>query len=125
MSYYTYHNLEVETGKHTVREISEAIHEERNGIFFGFTTKIIPNDQNYKHLAFYGCDSVKWYDEMSDMTEFSKSYPDAIFTVTGEGEDQGDVWEHQYQNGVSRSRYIIQEWSPWSGPAFKHKDKAV
>lgn len=38
-------------------------------------------------------DSCKWYDSNSDLIKFSKTRPDAIFCLEGEGEESGDVWK--------------------------------
>ena len=33
------------------------------------------------------------------MKEFSKLFPIALFSLSGEGEEQGDIWVEYYQNG--------------------------
>lgn len=122
MGYYTYHDMTVRTGKHKDCDIMEAIQAERNGIFYGIDTRRVSTEHNYEEFELYGSDNVKWYDEESDMIEFSRKFPDAIFTVHGTGEEQGDVWEHEYQNGCERYRYIKQCWTEWSRPEFKHEN---
>jgi hypothetical protein len=44
-------------------------------------------------------DSCKWYEHDSDMINFSKQFPDALFTLNGEGEEAGDIWITYYKNG--------------------------
>lgn len=46
-------------------------------------------------------DDTKWYDHHDDMLKFSKVFPEALFELYGEGEEQGDVWKKYYQNGKS------------------------
>lgn len=43
----------------------------------------------------------KWYNYKEDMLEISKMFPDLIICIHGEGETQGDVWNHYFQNGKS------------------------
>ena len=56
---------------------------------------------------------VKWYTEPTDMKKFSKKFPDAIFIVSGYGEEHNDVWEHRYKNGKMEERHQIFAWSEW------------
>lgn len=54
-------------------------------------------------LGFY--ESVKWYDHDEDMLEVSKKFPDLLFCLCGEGEDQGDIWENYYNAGRMQACY--------------------
>lgn len=47
----------------------------------------------------YGGQSMKWYDSDADMKNLSKNYPALLFTLSGEGEDSGDIWRAYYRNG--------------------------
>ena len=49
----------------------------------------------------------------ADMKKFSKKFPDAIFIVSGYGEERNDVWEHRYKNGKMEERHQIFAWSEW------------
>lgn len=44
-------------------------------------------------------DRCKWYDHDSVMKSISKQYPDALFKLTGNGEESPDLWVKYYQNG--------------------------
>ena len=44
-------------------------------------------------------DSIKWYDCDSDMLTLSRMYPNHIFTLHGDGEEQDDKWQAVYVNG--------------------------
>jgi len=47
-------------------------------------------------------EEAKWYDCEKDIKEFSEKYPDALFTMWGEGDDAGgDYWKLYVQNGLS------------------------
>lgn len=47
-------------------------------------------------------DSVKWYSADNDLKEFSKRYPSAIFELSGEGEEAGDLWKLYAKNGKAQ-----------------------
>lgn len=42
--------------------------------------------------------SCKWYDCKEDIKEFSKSHPDVLFLLEGEGEEAGDIWKFYARN---------------------------
>ena len=46
---------------------------------------------------------TKWYEHESDMKAISERFPDVHFTLSGEGEEQGDIWEKQFVNLLMRS----------------------
>lgn len=55
-------------------------------------------------------DSCKWYDHEKDMKAFSKKFPNVLFTLHGEGEEAGDVWNKYFVNGkmqVARATIAI------------------
>ena len=41
----------------------------------------------------------KWYEHQEEMREFSKLHPSVLFTLHGEGEENGDIWDEYYLNG--------------------------
>jgi len=47
-------------------------------------------------------DSCKWYGHHDEMLAISKKYPDALFTLHGEGEETGDIWTKYYRAGKSQ-----------------------
>ena len=44
-------------------------------------------------------DSCKWYDHDDDMEEFSAKFPGSLFILSGNGEENGDMWRSYYING--------------------------
>ena len=47
---------------------------------------------------------TKWYDYEKDMLALSSLFPLLPFTLHGEGEEQGDVWERVYLGGKLTKR---------------------
>lgn len=80
MGYYTRHELEILEGN-------------------DYAT---PYKQEISELADYGyCfeDEIKWYHHTEDMLKYSKKHPNTLFKLTGEGEEQPDMWQEYYKNG--------------------------
>ncbi len=44
----------------------------------------------------------KWYEWQEELVEFSKKYPNALFEMSGEGEESGDIWKAYILNGKSQ-----------------------
>jgi hypothetical protein len=44
-------------------------------------------------------DWCKWYNHTDEMLAMSKAFPDVLFTLSGEGEENGDLWKKYYLNG--------------------------
>lgn len=91
MGYYTSHELKTSL----TNEIEE--------------TKIIANFREVCENAKYAisdegyCEEpIKWYDSEKDLREFSKSYPEVLFTLIGSGEESGDLWMLYVKNGKAQ-----------------------
>ena len=56
------------------------------------------DENEYAEYAING-NKCKWDDHEKDIKEFSQKHPDAIFQLTGEGEESGDLWIEYYKNG--------------------------
>jgi hypothetical protein len=54
---------------------------------------------SYTSFPYMFEERVKWYDHRKDMIRVSKDYPDVLFTLSGEGEEPGDVWKEYYLGG--------------------------
>ncbi len=58
------------------------------------------------------CDMIKWYDHESDLAFISKQYPEVLFTLSGDGEESGDIWKKYFKGGkkqVARAQIVIDE----------------
>lgn len=43
--------------------------------------------------------SESWFSHEEDMKEFSKKYPDHLFTLWGKGDENDDDWKCYFKNG--------------------------
>lgn len=84
MGYYTRHELVVVVG-------DNSLIEEFRGSCEGASYAISENGD--------GEESCKWYDHAADMKKFSILHPEALFKLSGECEESGDIWREYYQNG--------------------------
>jgi hypothetical protein len=60
-------------------------------------------------------DSVKWYNHEDELEAFSKRFPDVLFTLSGEGEESGDIWRKYFVNGkkqVAKAKITFDEFDP-------------
>jgi hypothetical protein len=93
MGYYTAYTLHVDKN------------EEAVGAY------IAESDDTDLHYIFSDSDindwfgNAKWYEHDDDMCKLSSKFPEVLFTLTGEGEETGDVWRKWYQNGT-----LVEEW---------------
>jgi hypothetical protein len=59
--------------------------------------------------------SCSWYGHVEDMVEFSKQYPNIVFTLSGEGDETGDLWRKYFKDGkvqVVRAVFTFQPFDP-------------
>ena len=87
MGYYTRYELEVVEGN------DELIGEFRED-----------NENAQWAIDNYGDseEECKWYTHGEDLTAFSKKHPEALFKLSGEGEESGDMWAQYFKNGKSQ-----------------------
>lgn len=96
MGYSITYNLKVHTGEKSIKDIYSEW-EEGKFDFEGFDYAIDDNGEM--------CDSVKWYDHEKDMKQLSLQYPNSVFLLTGEGEENDDIWQKYFKNGKIQSCY--------------------
>ena len=84
MGYYTRHELEIVKGDN---ELIEQFRE-------------VSEDASYAiDSAGDSEESCKWYRHQDELKNFSLLHPEALFKLSGEGEDSGDIWHEYYQDG--------------------------
>ena len=84
MGYRTNHTLEIQQGSNDlIQELRECCEEA--------SYAIQPNGDTGEEC--------KWYRHEDDMKAFSLKHPEALFKISGEGEESLDLWCEYYKNG--------------------------
>ena len=100
MGYYTQHELEVIAGDNSlIVELREECEEAEYALE--------ENGDTY--------DACKWYSHERDMRAFSEKHPEALFRLSGEGENAGDIWVEYYRNGKMqqcKAKIVIPDFDP-------------
>lgn len=96
MGYTTYFTMSRLDGAPFTNEERQAL------IDLGVFTEETENGNN-ETIRF--CASSKWYSCMEDMRLLSKSFPDTVFKLHGEGEENGDLWDAYFKGGMSQECY--------------------
>lgn len=52
-------------------------------------------------------DTCKWYDHEKDMRFVSTKHPTVVFLLTGEGEEQPDLWHKYFKNGKMQTARAV------------------
>lgn len=108
MGYYTRHEMELvpygeELNKNDAINIARDLNE-----ISGYTWHAYDNGIEVD-------DEMKWYDHDKDMIKLSLMYPDILFKLEGEGEEQGDHWKNYYMNGKvqkTRAQITFEDFDP-------------
>lgn len=105
MSYNTMYSLRIRTKNPDgfTAELSDRISmalEDRGVV--GYALEYRPDlveENGRTMLWFSGMEPVTWYNCNTDMQEISTLFPDCVFRLHGDGEDQGDLWNAYFMNG--------------------------
>ena len=98
MGYYTTYTMIAKgaVSEDVTKQIDKALEEK------GIIGYILDRGYYYdkeKFISWDCADMAKWYDHEEDMCAISLLFPDVTFQLSGEGENQGDLWEEYYHNG--------------------------
>lgn len=58
-------------------------------------------------------ESGKWYEHETDMRVFSKEIPEVLFTLHGEGDENGDIWKKYFLNGKCQVAKAVIQFLPF------------
>lgn len=70
-----------------------------------FIRDIQPEYGSVFALEFDESDGLRWYDHEKEMKQLSKEFPDVLFKLHGEGENNGDIWDKYFMGGKMQSCY--------------------
>ena len=99
MGYYTQYQLAWEPHDQEVEIFLEANEE----AYYGIT----PEGES--------ADEAKWYDHEKNMRALSKKFPHILFTLSGEGEEAGDVWKKYFKDGkmqATKAVIVLDDFNP-------------
>jgi hypothetical protein len=99
MGYYTSYKLDVLEGDPEL--IQQFIKSERSAEF------ALEEDGTTR-------EAMKWYDHEDDLEKFSLSHPEALFLLSGEGEETGDIWRLYVRGGKSFRTKAVLEFGEFS-----------
>lgn len=94
MGYYTYYEVSYKDesrGKDYAEKLAKINPDYFDCYYNGFALDCLED--------LISADSMRWYDHDKDMLELSKAFPDELFILHGEGEENGDLWNAYYKNG--------------------------
>lgn len=94
MGYYTKFDLKVHEGELRIDQILEQVEFEFEGLDYAID------------LEGYCIDERKWYGHEEDMKRLSKKFPNTVFVLHGEGEENDDVWYKYFKNGKMQDCYV-------------------
>lgn len=106
MGYNTRFTLTILEGDKTVDEIMK-----ENEDFDGLDYAIDNNGESIE--------TVKWYNHSEDMIKLSKKYPDIVFSLKGDGEEQGDSWYKYFKNGKVQECHAKITYNPYDEKELK------
>jgi hypothetical protein len=103
MGYYTTYHLDIQ-GKGIDFDKYEIFEE--IGIISRYGEEMFEDGSAYE---------IKWYSHEEDMTQISKKYPDLLFILNGNGEENGDIWRKHFKNGkthFSKAKIVFDDFDP-------------
>lgn len=112
MGYYTRYELEADTRGFDNKDIIKEMDEDRFYAFGNFK-ELLNNLDTAGSLYLEPYDETKWYDHEEDMKELSKKFPDILFKLHGEGEEQGDIWDKYFMNGKMQHCHAVMTIPPF------------
>lgn len=103
MGYYTRHVLDIENDECDYQEVIKymvELNDKDSDKFYPFEYEL-EDFKNNKEVSFPLDDpgESKWYEHTNEMLDLSKAFPNVVFKIHGEGEDNGDIWDEYYKDG--------------------------
>lgn len=92
MGYYTKYTLKhnaLQNETFILTDIKLSAITEINKLFEEIFQKGFYKDGKWTHQSYERC---KWYDHEEDMKKIAKQFPNILFELYGDGEQNGDLW---------------------------------
>jgi hypothetical protein len=62
-------------------------------------SRFMPLREKVTGVEYASSGGVKWYYHEDDMQALSRQFPSVLFTLRGEGEEPGDLWQKYFKDG--------------------------
>ena len=94
MGYYTNYKL----------EIIEDLPYSYEGYSYSSSPNLATHTANIENIIKYNPfeEPTTWYGHKKEMLKYSKQYPHTVFKLSGDGEDNTDMWVQYFKNGKSQ-----------------------
>lgn len=108
MGYYTRFDMSIYDGNYNSYDIAKFMSEKNNesDAYYPFEydlgkflEDVDEQGESVNVLSLESDDECKWYEHEREMRDLSKEFPDIVFKLHGEGEDNEDVWDKYFVNG--------------------------
>ena len=109
MGYYTHYDLTTVQGNLSPEQMEQVKQ------FLSWSAWLVSEGDAGFPLSTVLEERHKWYEHDEDMLALSREYPGVTFCLSGEGEDQGDVWKKYYRDGKMqecRQQMTMPEFDP-------------
>lgn len=112
MGYYTRFDMSVYDVNYNAHDIAKFMLEKskENEAYYAFEFDLERFFENWDEQCGVACvlllesnDGSKWYEHEEEMRDLSKEFPDVVFKLHGEGEDNEDIWDKYFMNGKMQS----------------------
>lgn len=97
MGYYTEYSMKVRNISKSESERLNDVLKEKDLIGYVFWDSYY--DASHDTVEYSSYEAQKWYDCEWDMDDISKQFPNAVFELSGEGDEYGDIWREYFKNG--------------------------
>ena len=105
MGYYTRYELQIESEDPSAEGmIWDHIIDEQGEGFGGRYYGVSRNGD---------ADTCKWYEHEDEMKDLSKKFPSALFILSGEGEESGDIWRKYFKGGKMQTCRAVLTFEPY------------
>lgn len=108
MGYYINYNLEVYVDKDNGLDIIKKMYDELDSdkfYPFEYALEDLLKSESNNSFELEGSDACKWYEHEEEMKELSKLFPDTLFKLHGEGEENVDIWDKYFLDGKMQECY--------------------
>lgn len=109
MGYYTYYTMDMDEKGERAKEILQYMIKEfkENDMFYPFEDCVEEwlDKEITTNVDLKPYDTAKWYDHEEDMAELSRTFPEVLFTLYGDGEESEDMWYKYFKGGKMQKCY--------------------